>query len=206
MGRNAENEETYVVFFEYVAIYVDDLMIIGNDLKAIAKLKDELGRLFKIKDLGNIHYILGIKVTHAPDGSITMSQAHYMDAILKQYNVENARAAGAPLNTSVKLSKPTAEATIDERRYVKNVPYLNVIGSLMYLAQATRPDITYAVGLLGRFASGPRPTHWKAAKHLMRYLIGTGNYYLKYSKSDTPLYGYCDTDCGNDTNTRRSTI
>jgi hypothetical protein len=189
----------------YVAIYVDDLMIIGNDLKAIAKLKDELSRLFKMKDLGNIHYILGIKMTHTAEGSIIMSQTHYIDAILRQYNMEDARAAGAPLNASVKLSKPMAEATIDEQRYMRNVPYLNVIGSLMYLAQATRPDIAYAVGLLGRFASDPRPVHWEAAKHLMRYLIGTRNYCLKYSKSNMPLYGYCDADWGNDTDTRRST-
>jgi hypothetical protein len=143
----------------YVAIYVDDLIIIGNDLKTIAKLKDELNRLFKMKDLSNIHYILGVKITHTPDSSIIMSQTHYTDAILEQYNMGNARAAGAPLNVSVKLTKPTTEATPDEQRYMRSVPYLNAIGSLMHLAQATRPDIAFVVGLLSRFASDHRPVH-----------------------------------------------
>ena len=60
------------------------------------------------------------------------------------------------------------------------VPYINAVGALMYLAISTRPDIAYAVGVLCRFSANPGPAHWKAVKHLFRYLKGTVDYQLTY--------------------------
>ena len=78
----------------------------------------------------------------------------------------------------------------------------------MYLAVATRLDIAYAVGVLGCFSSNPGPTHWKAAKHLCRYLQGTKDYRLTYApdpKSPGLFTTFCDADHGGDEDSRRST-
>ena len=74
-----------------------------------------------------------------------------------------------------------APKTPAEVEHMKQVPYRQLVGALMYLAVATRPDIAYAVGVLGRFSSNPGPSHWKAAKHLCRYLQGTKDYRLTYA-------------------------
>ena len=86
--------------------------------------------------------------------------------------------------------------------------YAQLVGSLMYLAIATRPDISYAVGLLGRFSANPGLPHWKAAKHLLRYLKGTMDMKLTYAPdpSQTELFtSYCDADHGGDRDNKRST-
>ena len=91
---------------------------------------------------------------------------------------------------------------------MKQVPYRQLVGALMYLAVATRPDIAYAVGVLGRFSSNPSPSHWKAAKHLCRYLQGTKDYRLTYApdpKSPGMFTTFCDADHGGNEDSRRST-
>ena len=190
----------------YVAIYVDDLIIVGNDQAAINKLKIELSTTFKMKDLGRIHYILGIKIVYDAGKTITLSQAHYVDAILQRYNMDNARPAGAPIDPNVELAKPTEDATAEERKHMATVPYMSAIGSLLYLAQATRPDLSFAVSLLSRYSSDPRPVHWTAVKHIMRYLRSTRDLAITYTCDDQQSpHGYCDADWANDKDSRRST-
>jgi len=90
---------------------------------------------------------------------------------------------------------------------MKSIPYIHAVGSLMYLAVSTRPDISYAVGVLARFSSNPGEAHWKAVKHLFKYLKGTMNYKLTYSPtSGSELFvTYSDADHGGDKSTGRST-
>ena len=90
---------------------------------------------------------------------------------------------------------------------MKSIPYSQLTGALMYLAVATRLDITYAVGVLGRFSSNPGPSHWKAAKHLCRYLQGTKDYRLTYApdpKSSGMFTTFCDADLLNPTTQKDS--
>ena len=81
------------------------------------------------------------------------------------------------------------------------VPYINIVSALIYLAISTRPDIAYAVGVLYRFSANPGPGHWKAVKHLFRYLKGTMDYKLTYSPDTTSPHlftAYSDADHGGD--------
>ncbi|PAV24101.1 Retrovirus-related Pol poly from transposon TNT 1-94 [Pyrrhoderma noxium] len=87
-------------------------------------------------------------------------------------------------------------------------PYAQLVGSLMYLAICTRPDISFAVGKLGQFSSNPGIAYWKAAQHLLHYLQGTKSYKLTYAPdpSQTELFtSYTNADFAGDRSTRRST-
>jgi ribonuclease HI len=84
-------------------------------------------------------------------------------------------------------------------------PYSTLIGSLMYLASCTRPDIAQAVGALARYMSKPTTSHWTAAKHVLRYLAGTPDYGIIFSPSNATLDAYCDANHAGDIDTRRST-
>ena len=91
---------------------------------------------------------------------------------------------------------------------MKDIPYRQLVGALMYLAVATRPDIAYAVGVLARFGANPGPAHWKAAKHLCRYLQGTKDMKLTYApdpKSKEMFTTFSDADHGGEEDSRRST-
>ena len=72
-----------------------------------------------------------------------------------------------------------------EREHMKNIPYASAIGSLMYAQVCTRPDIAFAVGVLGRYQSNPSLDHWRATKKVMRYLKGTKDYMLMYRRPDS---------------------
>ena len=117
-------------------------------------------------------------------------------------------AVSTPLDPNCKLSREQSPQDDKEKAAMRAYPYAQLVGSLMYLAIATRPDISYAVGLLGRFSANPGLPHWKAAKHLLRYLKGTMDMKLTYAPdpSQTELFtSYCDADHGGDRDNKRST-
>ncbi|KAL4342439.1 hypothetical protein GQ457_08G014610 [Hibiscus cannabinus] len=93
-----------------------------------------------------------------------------------------------------------------EREQMKNIPYASVVGSLMYAQVCTRPDIAFAVGMLGRYQSNPGIDHWRAAKKVLRYLKGTKEYMLTYKRSDhLEVIGYSDSDFAGCVDSRKST-
>ena len=87
----------------------------------------------------------------------------------------------------------------------KTHPYSTLIGSLMYLASCTRPDIAQAVGALARYMANPTTAHWTAAKHVLRYLSGTTDYGIVFTPSNSQLTAFCDANHAGDIDTRRST-
>ena len=90
---------------------------------------------------------------------------------------------------------------------MESIPYASVVGSLMYAQTCTRPDISFAVGMLGRYQSNPGMDHWKAAKKVLRYLQGTKDYMLMYRKSyQLEAIGYTDSDYAGCVDTRKSTF
>ncbi|CAJ2661755.1 unnamed protein product [Trifolium pratense] len=93
-----------------------------------------------------------------------------------------------------------------EREQMKNIPYASVVGSLMYAQVCTRPDIAFAVGILGRYQSNPGMDHWKAAKKVLRYLQGTKDNMLMYRQTDNlDVIGYSDSDLAGCVDSRKST-
>lgn len=189
----------------FVAIYVDDVVIVSNDEGVKNEIKAKLSSTFRMKDLGPVSSCLGIRVTRG-QGCVALDQQAYIESMLTRFNMQNAKPVSTPSNPCVKLIKEMAPKTADEAEKMKRVPYPEAVGSLMYLATCTRPDIMHAVNQLSRFNANPGPKHWEAVKHLFRYLRGTCGLKLRYRKhGNTELVGYADASWASDLDDRKST-
>ncbi|CAL2242392.1 unnamed protein product [Prunus armeniaca] len=182
--------------FTALLIYVDDILITGNDIDAINSLKSFLHTRFRIKDLGDLKYFLGIEVSRSKKG-IYVSQRKYALEILKDYGFLGARPVDFPME----------EAKLSDKGELLKDPekYRRLVGRLLYLT-ITRPDITYSVHVLSRFMHQPRLPHMDAALRVVRYLKSTpGQGLLFQSDNKLDLIAYCDSDWAGCPITRRST-
>jgi hypothetical protein len=184
----------------YLLVYVDDILIAGK-ASTVGYVKQELLKRFEGRDLGEITSFLGINITRErQDKVIKIDQSGMIDSIIQQFGLEEAKTKTTPLSPSIKLSKNEGEP-LDKETF----PYGTLVGKLMFLTVATRPDIAYSVGTLARFISNPNLTHWQAAKGVVRYLAYTKNRGITFRGSDLTLTGFCDADYAGDLDTRKST-
>ena len=192
----------------YLLIYVDDMLIVSSSKEEIQAMKKQLNAEFSMKDLGAATRILGIDIQRDRKMKIlTLSQKSYFEKVLRSFSMENAKATSTPIGAHFKLSTLKEHEVISEAKHMKDVPYSNCVGSLMYAMVSTRPDLAYGVGLVSRFMSKPSRDHWQAAKWLLRYLKGTSEMKLVYSQNATrgpKVVGYCDSDYAADLDKRRS--
>ena len=145
--------------FAIVAVYVDDINLIGTP-EELAKTAEYLKKEFEVKDLGKTKLCLGLQLEHKGNG-IIVHQSSYIERLLKRFNMDKAHPLSTPM--VVRSQDPQKDQfrpkESDEDILGPEVPYLNAIGALMYLAQCTRPDIAFAVNLLARFSSEPTRRH-----------------------------------------------
>jgi hypothetical protein len=187
-------------------LYVDDMLVAGSCLQEISRLKQQLAAEFAMKDLGAAKQILGMRISRdRTQGVLKLSQAEYIERVLERFNMQNAKAVGAPLGSQFRLSDVQSPKTDAEKEHMAKVPYASAIGSLMYAMVCTRPDIAHAVGVVSRFASNPGKQHWEAVKWILRYLRGTADVPLCFGRADLVVRGYVDADFAGDHDTRRST-
>ena len=148
-----------------------------------------------MRDLGQLAYCLGIefKITK---NAISISQKKYIEEVLKKFDMTKCKPVNSPMEVGLTLQK--SEGTD------KEYPFQKLIGCLMYLAVATRPDISHAVSYLSQFNQFYGKEHWLAAKRVLRYLQGTKNHALTYRKTKEPLYGLADANWATCTMDRRS--
>ena len=147
-----------------------------------------------MKDLGKTKFCLGLQIEHFPTG-ILVHQSAYTKKILKCFYMNEAHPLTSPMvvcSLDVK-NDPFRPCEKGEELLGLEVPYLSAIGALMYLATCTCPDIAFPVNLLARYSSAPTRRHWNDIKHILRYLKGTFDMGLFYSKeSKQQLLGYAD--------------
>ncbi|CAK9818809.1 Retrovirus-related Pol polyprotein from transposon TNT 1-94 [Anthophora quadrimaculata] len=182
-----------------VLVYVDDILIASRDLDKINKFKGYIGNAFDIRDLEEVKCCLGIEFNRSKH-SIQLHQRCYIKDLLERFSMTDCKPASTPLDLSKSVQKKPEGADDDD----KNLPYRELVGSLMYLAIATRPDIAHAVSILSRFNDCFSRTHWTQAKRVLRYLKGTAGVGLTYKASGAPTKGYADADWGNCTEDRKS--
>ena len=167
-------------------MYVDDLLIFGDNKNHVKEVKRTLSRQYKMTDLGAVQRFLGLRIRRDRNTRvIDIDQEDYIQSVLERFNMADCKPVGTPMDPGVRLTKDMCPTTDAEREEMASVPYINAVGALMYLATATRPDIANAVSILARFSSNPGLQHWQAVKHLMRYLKGTMDMKLTYSPSPT---------------------
>jgi hypothetical protein len=167
-----------------LVLYVDDLFLTGEE-NQIAWCKRELISEFETKDLGLMHYFLGLEVWQRPD-EICLSQGKYAVDILKRFGMLNCKSMTSPMVSNLKKlhDSDTGSDLVDPTMYMQ------FIGFLMYLTHI-RPDMRFTVSALSQFMAKPRERHWVAGKHVLRYLRGTIAYGQKYtSNGGVMLYGY----------------
>ena len=186
--------------YVYVVLYVDDFFVFHNDVSEKNKLFDELKKHFSIKDLGNAKQMLGMNLTRDAN-SIYLNQSDFVDDILQTYGFSNAKGIKTPMEHNLYLFK--AEGTCDADDV--NGTFQAVIGSLMYLATHTRPDIAHVVSYLSQFNNAHNSEHWNQVKRVLRYLVSTRTLSLRYSKTGNLNFeAFCDSSWGNDVETGRS--
>ncbi|GJR34289.1 retrotransposon protein, putative, ty1-copia subclass [Tanacetum coccineum] len=143
----------------YVAIlilYVDDILLMGNNIPMLQDVKSYLGRSFTMKDLGDAAYILGIKIYRdRSERLISLCQSAYIENILKRYYMENSKRGTIPMQEKLKLCKSKGAFTPTEKQRMQNVPYESAIGSIMYVVRCTRPDVAFAQNITSRFQQYP---------------------------------------------------
>jgi hypothetical protein len=136
------------------------MVLAGKSETRIKKVKKEMSSKFDVKDLGRLVYFLGIRIVQNQEEKETwMGQPAYTEKLLIKMGMADCKPVKTPVDPDSHLVKATEEEVgVDQQ------VYQSMVGSLMYLAMCTRPDIAYAVGTLARFSSRPNKTHWIAAK------------------------------------------
>lgn len=186
-------------------LYVDDLIIASNSVDMMANMKKSLKSRFSMKDLGRLHFCLGIEVVWRKDGSLMLRQEQFIKRVLEKFRMSDCKPVFTPLQPGVNLTKEMCASSEEDIQLMKDVPYRSAVGSLIYLVTATRPDIAAAVGAVSKYLENPGQEHWTAVKRIFRYLKGTMDLGLVFKSENTLLSGYSDANWAGDLDTRRST-
>ena len=180
-------------------LYVDDMIITGDDLNGTQELKVFLNQQFKMKDLGHLSYFLGLEITHSTNG-LYITQSKYAFELLSRAGLTDSKTVDTSVELNAHLTpiggKPLSNPSL----------YRRLVGSLVYLT-VTRPDISYAVHQVSQYLSVPRSTHYVTVLRILRYLKGTLFHGLFYSaQSPLVLRAFSDADWTGDPTDRRSII
>ena len=143
----------------FIALYVDDLFLVGEMLEEIKKVKAGMSTKFKMKDLGEARFLLGIEIRRQANGDILLVQEKYARDVVKRFNMEGSKPVSIPMELRTHLDISQQPVTDEERSEMVNVPYKSAIGTLMYLATCTRPDLSASVSELSKFSRNPGMAH-----------------------------------------------
>ncbi|PKU81867.1 Retrovirus-related Pol polyprotein from transposon TNT 1-94 [Dendrobium catenatum] len=184
-------------FQVYLLVYVDDILITGNDDSKISCLVDQMKSAFTMKDLGLANQFLGITIDHIQD-KFFMSQSQYALSILAQAELHNCNPVANPSSSKTPVTHEGDSSCFDD------IQYRQIIGSLQYLT-LTRPDIAFTVNALSQHMHDPEIHHTLLLKKLLRYIKGTIEYGLPITRSSLQMRTYSDADWASDPLTRKST-
>ena len=178
-------------------IYVDDIIVIGNDL--ISSLQQYLPSEFEMKQLGNLKYFLGIEVARSKH-DIFLCQRKYTIDLLSKTGLLESKPVDTPMEHNHKLFQCSNSTNIDKGRYQR------LVGKLIYLSH-TRPDITYAVNVVSQFMHDPRKLHMDVVERILKYLKSTPGKGILFSNyGNLKVEGYTNADWAGSKDDTRSTF
>jgi len=165
----------------FLILYVDDILLIGNDIPLLSSVKGWLKNHFQMKDLGEAQRILGVRIYRDRSRRmLSLSQESYIDKILERFSMTNSKKGNLPMTSGMQLSKSQSPTTPEGIERMSRVPYASAIGSIMYAMICTRPDVAYALSMTSRYQKSPGETHWIAVKNILKYLRRTKDWVLTY--------------------------
>jgi hypothetical protein len=187
--------------------YTDDTFGASNNDEEAQRRKDEIGKIWEIKDVGETEYFLGMRVQQDLEaGTVRLTQRPYWEHVLQRFGLEGITPRNTPLPVGIILDNNMSPKTDSERKTMSDKPYRSVLGTVMWGQLATRPDLSFSVSLLARFQSNPGVEHWNALLHVVGYIKNTIDYGLTYSRDcDLSPHAFVDADYGGCKDTRRST-
>ncbi|XP_020701862.1 uncharacterized protein LOC110113563 [Dendrobium catenatum] len=203
LGFSPSKADPYILTFHqgntkmFLLVYVDDILITGNDEDAISMFLHQLNQTFALKNLGPANHFLGIRIQYKQDNYF-MSQESYAISIIQQANLINCNSAANPSCTKLPAGHTMESATLSD-----HTTYRKITGALQYLT-ITLPDIAYAVNMLSQHMHAPQEDHI-FLKRLIRYIKGTTDFGLPIMKLGLNLTNYSDADWVSDPITRKST-
>ena len=144
----------------FLVLYVDDILLIGNDILMLQSIKTWLSSKFFMKDLGEASYILGIKIyKEKSKRMLGLSQSRYIDLVLKRFSMDRSKRGYLPMSESIHLSKRMFHKILEERNRMSFISYASAVGSIMYAILCIRPDVAYALDIVSRFQTNPGEDH-----------------------------------------------
>jgi hypothetical protein len=191
----------------WLLVYVDDIIIVARQKDCLEETKSALQQAFSVRDLGEAKWFLGMVIERSRRAQvIKISQEQMVKKLVVKFGLSEAKTKSTPLALGINLVKAKEDEVLDKTQY----PYGELVGSMLYLAVCTRPDIAHAVGVLARYMSAPSMEHWKTARAVLRYVAGSASVGIKFGstgsrKGSIGLVGYCDSDFAGDLDSRRST-
>lgn len=188
----------YKSLFDVIGVWVDDLLLLSKTKDTMKKLKSEIHKEFEATDQGVPKYMLGIEIqVNSDKQSIRLSQTQYIEKIVSRFGISPMKPSDIPMACHAKFNIAN-----NDDDFVDETLYRSAIGSLMYAAIATRPDIAFAVNTLAQFNTKPTKVHWDAVAKIFKYLEGSKNLGILYDHGDKyaklEVTGF--TDAGNGVN------
>jgi Reverse transcriptase (RNA-dependent DNA polymerase) len=201
-----QGDSDHTIFFKktkgkiaILIIYVDDMIITGDDSIEIEKLEKRLSKEFEMKILGGLKYFLGIEVSRSKLG-IFLSQRKYILDLLAEIGMLDCKPADTPMAQNMKFSNDHNQVPANKEQYQR------LVGKLIYLSH-TRPDIAYVVGVVSQFMHDPKEEHMDAVMRVIRYLKGTLGKGITFRKNGhTNIEGYSDADLAGNLIDRKSIV
>ena len=176
-----------------LGLYVDDIVLIARETQALYEIKAALVQAFKMKDLGGIQNILGLRVKrHRTTPRLWVDQTHYIKDALKEFSHVGCRAVSTPTDGYENLQAATAQDML----FADIATYQRALGQLNWLVRGIRPDLAFVVHKLSQFCHKPYASYWAGARRVFRYLNYSRHLRLCYTgdTQEMALIGYSDSD------------
>ncbi|KAA0037169.1 putative gag-pol polyprotein [Cucumis melo var. makuwa] len=144
----------------FLVLYVDDILLIGNDIPTLQNIKSWLGKYSSMKDLVEAAYILGITIYRDRCRRLlALSQSAYIDKILKRFNMQDSKRGFLPMTYGISLCKNQCPKVQDDRKRMQKIQYVSTMDSIMYVMLCTQPDVSCTLRLASRYQSNPGEAH-----------------------------------------------
>ncbi|XP_058202952.1 uncharacterized mitochondrial protein AtMg00810-like [Rhododendron vialii] len=179
-------------------IYVDDIVFGSTNERHAKQFEAQMSHEFQMSLMGELTYFLGFQILQLNDG-IFLFQSTYAKELVKNFGLEDSKSIRTPMGSTVKIAKDIEGVCVD------SMLYRSMIGSLLYLT-ASRPNISFSVGVCARYQSNPKESHLIAVKRIIRYIKGTSTLGLWYSEgTNVDLAAFSDANWAGSADDRKST-